>query len=78
MEELVPDLAHLSAGQPAPAEAEVEQWSIVGEASYVQERVLEYRETLGLTHLIVTRLRIGGLPRERLERSVAETAEALA
>ena len=60
------------------AEAEVHEWSIVGEASYVRERVLEYRETLGLTHLIVTRLRIGGLPRERLERSVAETAEALA
>ncbi len=55
----------------------VQEWSIVGEASYVRDRVSEYRETLGVTHLIVTRLRIGGLSRERLERSVAETAELL-
>ena len=59
------------------SEAQVLDWSIVGEASYVRERVDEYRETLGLTHLIVTRLLVGGVPEERLAQSVAELAELL-
>jgi alkanesulfonate monooxygenase SsuD/methylene tetrahydromethanopterin reductase-like flavin-dependent oxidoreductase (luciferase family) len=55
----------------------VETWSIVGEAAYVREQVAAYRERLGMTHLIVARVRIGGLDPERLARSVARTAEIL-
>jgi alkanesulfonate monooxygenase SsuD/methylene tetrahydromethanopterin reductase-like flavin-dependent oxidoreductase (luciferase family) len=58
-------------------ETSVEAWSIVGEASYVRERVADYRQRLGMTHLIVARLRIGGLDPERLAHSVARTAEIL-
>ncbi len=66
-----------SASGRLAADTDVLAWSIVGEAGYIRERVAEYRETLGLTHLIVTRLLIGGVPGERLARSVAEIADVL-
>lgn len=39
---------------------EVDDWTIIGDASYVRDRVAEYKEQLGMTHLIV-RGRISGL-----------------
>lgn len=59
------------------AEEDVTSWSIVGEAEYVRERVAAYRESLGMTHLVVARLRLGGLAGERVERSVSRVAELL-
>lgn len=58
---------------PAP----VEDWAIVGTPNAVAERVAEYREALGMTHLIVTRLRIGKVDESALERSVAGLMERL-
>lgn len=55
----------------------VEDWSIVGESAYVGERVNEYRERLRMTHLVVARLRLGGLDPQRVETSVARTVEIL-
>jgi alkanesulfonate monooxygenase SsuD/methylene tetrahydromethanopterin reductase-like flavin-dependent oxidoreductase (luciferase family) len=63
-------------GRLAP-DANAEDWTLIGEPSYVRERALEYRERLGVTHLIVTRLRIAGVERPRLERSAARAFEAL-
>ncbi len=37
---------------------DVEQWSIVGDRAYVGDKIAEYRERLGITHLILR----GGLP----------------
>ena len=56
----------------------IDDWSIVGEPAYVRELVKRYQEELGVTHLVVTRLRIGGLPTTDLEKSVALVAETLA
>lgn len=64
-------------GGRLPQGAGVEDWSIVGEAGYVRERVSEYLERLHLTHLVVARLRIGGIDAKRVEASVARTAEIL-
>lgn len=61
-----------------PQDVAVEDWSIVGEAGYVTERVAEYTERLAMTCLVVARLRIGDLDGERVERSVARAAEILA
>lgn len=58
--------------------ARVDEWAMVGEPAAVRERVDEYREALGMTHLIVTRLRIGDVPEIALERSVATMAELFA
>jgi alkanesulfonate monooxygenase SsuD/methylene tetrahydromethanopterin reductase-like flavin-dependent oxidoreductase (luciferase family) len=63
-------------GRLAPA-GDVEGWTLIGEASYVREGVSEYRARLGVTHLIIARLRIGGVERARLERNVARVMEVL-
>jgi alkanesulfonate monooxygenase SsuD/methylene tetrahydromethanopterin reductase-like flavin-dependent oxidoreductase (luciferase family) len=60
-----------------PADATLEDWAVIGDAGFVRERVAAYRERLGITHLIVTRLRISGIERARLERSAARVLEAL-
>ncbi len=57
--------------------AAVEDWAIVGSPAAVADQVAEYRETLGMTHLIVTRLRIGKVDEPALERSVAGLMELL-
>lgn len=56
----------------------IDDWSIVGEPAFVRDVVKRYQEELGVTHLVVTRLRIGGLPTTELEKSVALVAETLA
>ena len=55
----------------------VDDWAILGTPSQVREQVAAYVEAFGLTHLIVTRLRIGGVPTEVLERSARLAAEVL-
>lgn len=54
-----------------------EDWAIVGEPEEVRDAVARYVEALGMTHLIVTRLRIGQVDAAVLERSVRLAAEAL-
>jgi alkanesulfonate monooxygenase SsuD/methylene tetrahydromethanopterin reductase-like flavin-dependent oxidoreductase (luciferase family) len=67
----------IRAGLAERGPAAVEEWAIVGEGGYVQERVAEHRERLGMTHLIVARLRLAGLSPERAARSVERIAELL-
>ncbi len=54
-----------------------DDWAIVGEPAEVRDRVAEYVEELGMTHLVATRLRIGQIPAEALERSVRVAVEIL-
>ena len=56
---------------------EPDDWAIVGGPSDVKDKVDAYVEQLGVTHLVVTRLRIGRLEPEALERSVRLAAEVL-
>ena len=53
----------------------VDDWAIVGEPGEVKEKIDHYETELGMTDLIVTRLRIGKVDGDLLERSVAMTAE---
>lgn len=55
----------------------VDDWALVGEPGAVRERVHMYREELGMTHLVVTRLRIN-VDAASAERSVETMAELLA
>ncbi len=55
----------------------VADWTIVGEPAEVREQVAAYRETLGMTHMIATRLRISGLEESVLRTSVGLLAETL-
>ena len=52
----------------------VDDWAIIGEPTAVRDRIAQYRRDLGITHLIVTRLRIGGVDATHLERSVETVA----
>lgn len=55
----------------------VDEWAILGTPPEVQEQVAAYVEAFGVTHLIVTRLRIGGEAADVLERSARLAAEIL-
>ncbi len=53
----------------------VDEWGIVGTPEQVLARISEYRSRLGMTHLIATRLRIGGIDAQALEDSIHTLAE---
>ena len=55
----------------------IDDWSIIGEPSFVRERVQAYQQSLGMTHMIATRIRLGGLQEPVLRASVALLAETL-
>lgn len=64
------------AGRPRRDDrAAVDDWAIVGDRGFVAAKLDAYREALRVTHLVVTRLRIGGIDEERLHESVARVAE---
>ncbi|MEM8767639.1 MAG: LLM class flavin-dependent oxidoreductase [Pseudomonadota bacterium] len=54
--------------------ATIDDWTIIGDAAMIRDRLSEYREGLGVSHLIVTRLRITGIERSEAEASMAELA----
>ena len=54
-----------------------DDWAIVGEPSEVADKVAAYVQDFGMTHLVVTRLRIGKVDSALLERSVALAAQTL-
>ena len=65
-----------AAGRPRRDDSErVEDWAVVGDRGYVAEKLDEYREALGVSHMIVTRLRIGGIAEQRLQESVEDVAK---
>ena len=53
----------------------VDEWGIVGTPEQVLARIADYRRALGMTHLIATRLRIGGIDADALEESIHTLAE---
>lgn len=63
--------------EDAQSPTTIDDWSIVGEPGFVRDEVKRYQDEIGVTHLVVTRLRIGGLPTTDLEKSVALVAETL-
>jgi alkanesulfonate monooxygenase SsuD/methylene tetrahydromethanopterin reductase-like flavin-dependent oxidoreductase (luciferase family) len=63
--------ARLQAGE------QTEDWTIVGEPTEVLEQIALYQERLGMSHMVATRLRIGGIPEPVLRDSVALLAETI-
>jgi hypothetical protein len=51
----------------------LDDWALVGSQSQVREGIERYRETLGITHLLGSRLRIGGID----DAWLRESTEAL-
>jgi alkanesulfonate monooxygenase SsuD/methylene tetrahydromethanopterin reductase-like flavin-dependent oxidoreductase (luciferase family) len=66
------DNARLSDGEG------VDDWTIIGDLCQVREQLQRYREVLGMTHLVATRLRVAGIPEPALRTSVRLLAETVA
>lgn len=65
----------LTAAATAPASASgaapaIEEWAIVGTPEQALAAITHYRRTIGMTHLIATRLRIPGIAETSLMRSL--------
>lgn len=56
----------------------VEDWAIVGDVVYVRDKLAEYCDTCAISHLIVTRLRVAGVPEPALRASIAQIVELVA
>lgn len=54
-----------------------DDWTIVGDPSFVSDAVSRYQEELGVTHIVATRLRIGGVQRNVLAASAELIAQTL-
>ncbi|MEM7216813.1 MAG: LLM class flavin-dependent oxidoreductase [Pseudomonadota bacterium] len=80
-ERLSDAIAAQAKGGPAhlqkAAEANVDDIAIVGEPGFVRDQVARYVDDLGVTHLIATRLRLSGIPVEKLRLSTQRLAEIL-
>ena len=57
---------------------DINEWSIIGEKGYVFDKIQGYRETLGITDLIVTRLRLTKVSDKRFRRSLEQIVSLLA
>ncbi len=55
-----------------------DDWAIVGDRAEVKDKIARYEEEVGMNYLVVTRLRIGKVDSDLIERSVATVAEILA
>ena len=61
------------AGRPRQGDRPaVDDWALVGDRGYVAAKLAEYREGLRPTHLVATRLRIGGIEPRRLLESITD------
>ncbi len=55
--------------------ASVDEWGLIGTPAQVRDGIARYRDELGMTHLIATRLRIGQVAPDALVRSLRCLAE---
>lgn len=58
--------------------AELDDWAIIGNEQFARQKIAEYEQTLGMTHLIVTRLRVGTPQEDEQRMSLALIAEIVA
>ena len=55
----------------------LDDWAIIGEPEFLRDKIAEYETDLGMTELIVSRLRLPGLERAPIRDSISLTAETL-
>lgn len=71
-------LANLALPRRLKVPEKPDDWAIVGRPALVRERLLACRESLSVTHLVVTHLRLENLAPEALRDSVTAIAEVVA
>jgi alkanesulfonate monooxygenase SsuD/methylene tetrahydromethanopterin reductase-like flavin-dependent oxidoreductase (luciferase family) len=60
-----------------PKQAPVEDWCIVGDRQQVLDKIQQYRERLGMTHMIAVRPRVSGIDEANVQSSMALLREML-
>ncbi len=55
----------------------LDDWTLIGDPAFVRDGIQRYQEALGMTHMVVTRLRLPGLAEAQLRKSVALLAESV-
>lgn len=68
-------LASTPRGRPTANNASIDDWAIVGAPDEVAERLAMYRTRIGMTHLVATRLRLGGIDSLAARRSLVRLAQ---
>ncbi|MEM6709154.1 MAG: LLM class flavin-dependent oxidoreductase [Pseudomonadota bacterium] len=68
-------LAATTASRSATPPAPVDEWALIGPAAEIRDRLARYRERLGVTHLIATRLRVEGVDPSIYEASLAALSD---
>ena len=71
-------LAHIKLPRGLATSPQVEDWAIVGDGAYVRDKIAEYRAALGMSTLIVTRLRVEGVDEPALRDSITRVAQWIA
>ena len=66
-----------TANDPQGRRISANDWAIVGSPSYFTDVIDEYKDTLNITELVITRLRIGGVPESSLANSVYLSAKTI-
>lgn len=56
----------------------LDDWTLIGDPAFVKDGVQRYQETLGMTHMVATRLRLPGLTEPQLRASTALLADTYA
>ena len=56
----------------------IDDWTLIGDPEFVKDGIQRYQETLGMTHLVATRLRIPGVAESTLRESVSLLARTIA
>ena len=77
LRELRDRLASSKLATGAQAPPDVDEWAVIGEPNFVQDKIGMYQKVLNMTHLIVTRLRLDGIEESRLRDSVAAVPELI-
>lgn len=72
------ELSHRTENARLAEGENTDDWTIVGEPEEVLDKIALYEERLGMTHMVATRLRIGGIDEPVLRDSVALLAETIA
>jgi alkanesulfonate monooxygenase SsuD/methylene tetrahydromethanopterin reductase-like flavin-dependent oxidoreductase (luciferase family) len=66
----------LRPGATVPVEdARVDDWCLIGSPDEIQRQLAEYRQRLGINHLVAVRPRVAGIDSEWLEESMAVLAD---
>lgn len=55
----------------------VAEWALIGTPEQVRDAIDEYRDALGMTHLVATRLRIGAMDQDTLQDSLELLADLI-